>query len=158
MRISAKVDYALRASIELAAAAPEQVKGERLATLMKRPEFKLAMLPDEITSIASAEIWDLVETDLKYEGYVRRQSGQNQQLSARSDQTIPQRLDYSAVPGLRPETRQKLNAVRPPTIGSAGAISGVTPADIAILSIWLKKNSLAVHKGNEDTNCSPCGC
>jgi tRNA uridine 5-carboxymethylaminomethyl modification enzyme len=134
------------------------IHGERLATLMKRPEFDLASVADEITSEAPVEIWELVETDLKYEGYVRRQSGQNKQLSARGDQPIPRHLDYASVPGLRPETRQKLDALRPATLGSAGAVSGVTPADVAVLSIWLTKKKLEVKQPREDAERSSCGC
>jgi tRNA uridine 5-carboxymethylaminomethyl modification enzyme len=133
------------------------VQGERLATLMKRPEFKLESLPDEITRQAPVEIWELAETDLKFEGYVRRQAGQNHQLNTRSDQSIPAALDYASVPGLRPETRQKLNSVRPATLGHAGAVSGVTPVDIAILSIWLKKSTLSNDSRLEAAEIPKCG-
>jgi tRNA uridine 5-carboxymethylaminomethyl modification enzyme len=131
----------LRSVKDLAAA--QIVAGERLSTLMKRPHFKLSDLPEEITRVAPAEIWELAETDLKLEGYIRRQTGQNQRLVSRGDQEIPARLDYSLVPGLRPETRQKLATIRPTTIRQATGVSGVTPADISIISIWIIKNGVA---------------
>jgi tRNA uridine 5-carboxymethylaminomethyl modification enzyme len=134
------------------------VGGERIATLMKRPQFTLADLPNEITRSAPAEIWELAETDLKLEGYIRRQAGQNQQLTSRADQRIPERLDYSAVPGLRPETRQKLQAFRPATIRQASGVSGVTPADVAIISIWLRKQTrYDKQAAAEAADARPCG-
>ena len=134
------------------------VDGERVATLMKRPEFTLDMLPDEITRAAPPEIWELAETDLKLEGYIRRQAGQNQQLTSRGDQRIPEWLDYASVPGLRPETRQKLQAFQPATIRQAISVSGVTPADVAIISIWLKKQaSRDKHAAAEAADAPQCG-
>jgi tRNA uridine 5-carboxymethylaminomethyl modification enzyme len=88
------------------------------------------------------EIWELVETDLKYEGYAARQSEQNRQVQRRNEQAIPDGLDYRKISGLRAETRQKLASFRPSSVGQAARISGITPADVAILSIWLSKNSL----------------
>ena len=124
--------------------------GERVSNLMKRPEFQLRSLPAAVSRVAPAEIWELVETDLKYEGYVRRQTGQNQQISSRADQHIPAELDYWSVPGLRPETRQKLAAVQPATLQQASSVSGVTPADVAIISIWLSKNYLGSTRGSRE--------
>jgi len=91
-------------------------------------------------------IWELVETDLKYEGYAARQLVQNRQLERRREQVIPDGVDYSQISGLRSETRQKLATLRPPSIGRAARISGITPADIAIISIWLSKNYLQDSK------------
>jgi tRNA uridine 5-carboxymethylaminomethyl modification enzyme len=139
-------------------AAERMINGERLAILMKRPEFEMAALPEEITRIAPAEIWELAETDLKLEGYIRRQAGQNMQLMSRGDQQIPEHLDYSAVPGLRRETRQKLQAYRPTTVRDATRVSGVTPADVSIISIWLKKNKLSgTTPVDKHTAAQQCG-
>jgi tRNA uridine 5-carboxymethylaminomethyl modification enzyme len=87
-------------------------------------------------------IWELVETDLKYEGYAARQSEENRKLERRRNQIIPDGLDYGKIAGLRAETRQKLEAMRPTSLGQAARISGITPADIAIISIYLSKNDL----------------
>jgi tRNA uridine 5-carboxymethylaminomethyl modification enzyme len=138
-------------------AAERMFGGERIATLMKRHEFRLSSLPDEITGFAPPEIWELAETDLKLEGYIRRQAGQNQQLTSRAEQRIPARLDYTAVPGLRPETRQKLQAFRPETIRQASGVSGVTPTDVAIISIWLRKQTQHQSAAAEVVDTPQCG-
>jgi len=87
-------------------------------------------------------VWELVETDFKYEGYAARQSEQNQQLARKAKQRLPDGLDYDKIVGLRSETRQKLSSVRPTSLGQAARISGITPSDIAIIYIWLSKNDL----------------
>jgi tRNA uridine 5-carboxymethylaminomethyl modification enzyme len=110
--------------------------------LFKRPDFAVQNLPPEILSCVPAAIWELVETDFKYEGYAARQSEQNRQLERRHEQTIPDGLDYGKISGLRSETRQKLTTLRPTSLGQAARISGITPADLAIISIWLSKNYL----------------
>ena len=101
--------------------------------------FSLDSLPPEIQRLAQPEIWELVETDLKYEGYVQRQSAQNAKLHRDRGRLIPPDLDYEAISGLRRETRQKLSALRPISLGHAAQVSGITPADISIISIWLQK-------------------
>jgi tRNA uridine 5-carboxymethylaminomethyl modification enzyme len=118
------------------------VNGTPISVLMKRADFHLDVLPAEIRSVAPDEAWQLVETELKYEGYVRRQAQQNQQIAARESQRIPPELDFSVVPGLRPETKQRLATTRPVNLGQAARVSGVTPADVTILSIWLSKNDM----------------
>jgi len=76
-----------------------------------------------------------VETDLKYEGYVQRQTAQNAKLFRDRGRTIPADLDYESIAGLRRETRQKLSAIRPPSLGHAARVSGITPADISIMEL-----------------------
>jgi tRNA uridine 5-carboxymethylaminomethyl modification enzyme len=114
-------------------------EGKPLVALMKTQNFDLNLLPIEIRQLASPEIWGLVETDLKYEGYVQRQSAQNEKLHRDRGRHIPPDLDYETIAGLRRETRQKLSAVRPISLGHAAQVSGITPTDIAIISIWLQK-------------------
>jgi len=116
--------------------------GVPLCQLLKRPDFGIPNLPEEIRTVAPAEIWETVGTDVKYEGYVNRQAEQNRRVASRNLQPIPEGLDYGKIVGLRSETRQKLTAVRPVSLGQAARISGITPADIAIISIWLTKNPL----------------
>ncbi len=119
-----------------------KLAGTPVSQLLKRPDFGINDLPSEIQTLAPAEIWGLLETELKYEGYAARQAGQNREIAGRSSQRIPDGLDYGKIAGLRSETRQKLAAVRPVSLGQAGRISGITPADIAIISIWLTKSRL----------------
>jgi tRNA uridine 5-carboxymethylaminomethyl modification enzyme len=116
--------------------------GIPISERFKRPDFSVNDLPPEVAAIAPLCIWELVETDLKYEGYSLRQSAQNKQMENRQHQPIPDGLDYAQIPGLRVETRQKLEALRPTSLGRAARISGITPADVAIISIWLAKKNL----------------
>jgi tRNA uridine 5-carboxymethylaminomethyl modification enzyme len=120
--------------------------GTPILQLLKRPDFSVKDLPREMASIVPFCLWELIENDFKYEGYAARQSEQNRQIKQRQHQIIPDGLDYNRIPGLRLETRQKLGVLRPASVGQAARISGITPADIAIISIWLAKNSLYSEK------------
>jgi tRNA uridine 5-carboxymethylaminomethyl modification enzyme len=130
--------------LELARSTAVETKfrGISIAQLFKRPNFRMQVLPPEIFSCVPTAIWELVATDFKYDGYAARQREQNRQLERRSDQIIPDGLDYNNISGLRSETRQKLAHLRPSSIRQAARISGITPADVAIISIWLSKNDL----------------
>ena len=119
-----------------------KLRGTPVSQLFKRPDFTVRKLPPEIHSLVPAMIWELIETDFKYQGYAARQSEQNRKLERRQNQVIPDGLDYGKIGGLRAETRQKLAALRPISLGQAARISGITPADVAIISIWLYKNDL----------------
>src|SRR5438128_3039595 len=123
-------------------ATQRKINGLLISQLLKRPDFHRENLPKEIASPASAGLWDLIETEFKYEGYAARQSDQNREVARRGLQTIPDGFDFGKVIGLSSETRQKLSAVRPSSLGQAARVSGVTPADVAIISIWLIKNNL----------------
>jgi len=119
-----------------------KLTGLPICQLLKRPEFGAKDLPLELLSLLPIAIWQLIETDFKCEGYAARQSGQNRQLHRRQQQAIPNWLNYDEIPGLRSETRQKLATARPNSLGQAARISGITPTDVAIISIWLSKNHL----------------
>jgi tRNA uridine 5-carboxymethylaminomethyl modification enzyme len=123
-----------------------RVNGKAVSALLKMPDFRRDALPPEIRSIARVDLWELVETELKYEGYVQRQTSQNEKFSRSSGRPIPQNIDYEKIGGLRRETRQKLAVYRPDSVDQASRISGVTPTDLAILSIWLEKNILRFKK------------
>lgn len=120
-----------------------KLQGVPVSRLLRRPDFTVGDIPPEVVSIVPAAIWQLLETDLKYEGYATRQSQQNQKLDRQLKQLIPDGLDYGKIAGLRSETRQKLSSLRPTSLGQAMRISGITPTDIAIISIWLSKNDLS---------------
>ena len=124
------------------AAFETKIQSVPISQLLKRPGFGTQNLPAEILSLVPTEIWNLVETELKYLGYAARQSEQNRQIERRTEQIIPDGLDYNRISGLRAETRQKLAQFRPNSLGQAARIAGITPADVTILSIWLIKNSL----------------
>src|SRR5438067_5225030 len=122
--------------------------GVPISQLFKRPDFGVRDLPPEILWSVPTAIWELVETDFKYEGYAIRQSEQNRKLERQQKQIIPDGLDYGKINGLRSETKQKLTSLRPTSLGQAARISGITPADVAIISIWLSKNYLQ-HNNSE---------
>jgi tRNA uridine 5-carboxymethylaminomethyl modification enzyme len=119
-----------------------KLKGIPVSQLLKRQDFTIKSLPPDVRSAVPLPVWELLETDFKCEGYAARQSEQNRQLEHKLKQTIPNGLDYDKILGLRSETRQKLSSLRPTSLSQAARISGITPADIAIMSIWLKKNDL----------------
>lgn len=113
-----------------------------LAELLKRPELTLALLLDSFglsdSCWAGAEVREQVEIDTKYAGYLARQQAEIDRLKASEALRLPKSLDYSAVPGLSSEVRQKLQRVQPETLAQAGRISGVTPAALSLLLIHLR--------------------
>jgi len=112
---------------------------ETLAQKLRRPEMHYVDLPEKDDSL-TFEVRQQVEIELKYAGYIARQSADIQRVNQLEDKCIPDGTDYSQIPSLRSEAMQKLCATRPRTIGQAGRISGVSPADISVLTIWLKKH------------------
>jgi tRNA uridine 5-carboxymethylaminomethyl modification enzyme len=111
---------------------------DSLAKMLSRPEVNYRDLPNQ-TGNLSEEIIQQVEISIKYAGYIDRQEIEVGRMKNLEDKSIPASLDYSTVPSLRLEARQKLTKIRPMTIGQAGRISGVSPADISILLVWLKR-------------------
>jgi tRNA uridine 5-carboxymethylaminomethyl modification enzyme len=112
--------------------------------LVKRPELNLAAclrLAGEETPAAPAAVLEQIEIQHKYEGYLKRQAEMAQKMAQWEDKRIPEHFDYDAVPGLSNEIRQKLKEVRPRSLGQAGRISGVTPAAVAVLMVYVKRFS-----------------
>ena len=112
----------------------------KLAQWMRRPENSVDQLPLSMRSGFPDELWEAMEVELKYEGYITRQNAAIERMRGNEEKRIPARLDYDAINGLRAETRQKLAKVRPETLGQAARISGITPADIALLSIVIERS------------------
>ena len=119
------------------------VSGISLAELVKRPELNYELLAsiDPGRPELSAEVCEEVEIHLKYEGYIARQEKQVEQSRRLERRRIPENLDYEQIESLRIEARQKLMDVRPETIGQAARISGVSPADISVLQVYLERLS-----------------
>ena len=113
---------------------------DSLAKILCRTEVSYSDLPDKNNEL-DVEVALQVEISVKYAGYVDRQEKEVARTKNLEDKTIPDSFDYSTVPSLRLEARQKLNKIRPRTIGQAGRISGVSPADISILLIRLKRGA-----------------
>ena len=80
-----------------------------------------------------------VEVRIKYEGYIHRQEEEIQKFQSLEEKQIPDWLDYNTIPSLSFEGRQKLIRIQPKTLGQASRISGVTPADVSLLSVWMKR-------------------
>lgn len=114
-------------------------EGQTVAQWLKRSEFHVEHLPAELRDGFSTAAWESIETDLKYAGYIIRQHLEVEKLQAAEGRKIPERFDYMAVRGLRFEAQQKLAAQRPTTLGQASRISGVTPADLALLAVMLSR-------------------
>ena len=115
--------------------------GIKMADVIKRPEMdydSLAAIDPERPSL-SEEVREQVNIQIKYEGYIERQLKQVEQFKKLEAKRIPEDIDYSEVMGLRIEARQKLEAVRPVSIGQAGRISGVSPADVNMLLVHMAK-------------------
>src|SRR5581483_4085646 len=108
---------------------------------LRRPENRWSSLPEQIRGRSSPETWELLEIEVKYAGYVVRQNEAIKKAQSIEEKQLPIALDYQQIEGLRAEARQKLSAIRPINFGQAGRISGITPADLAIVHIWLRKNS-----------------
>jgi|SRR5579862_1614486 len=114
-----------------------RIGSETLAQQLRRPEISYSDVVNG--SSLSAEVRQQVEITLKYAGYVARQQSEVTKLKDLEHKQIPAGFDYASVPSLRPEARQKLSKIRPGTIGQASRVSGVSPADISILLVWLKR-------------------
>ncbi len=116
----------------------------RLADLLRRPQVTYADLApfDTTRPELPAEVTAEVEIQVKYAGYLARQEKQVAQFKAEESKALPADLDYDSITGLRIEARQKLSQIRPMSIGQAGRISGVSPADIAVLLIYLEQQKL----------------
>jgi tRNA uridine 5-carboxymethylaminomethyl modification enzyme len=127
----------IRQAKELAAST--RFQGARLDQLLKRPEVTIEQLSNDLASRFRRSVWDQVETDFKYEGYIRRQEDAITKAARAESKAIPSSINYRDILGLRAEALQKFNQIRPGTLGQAGRISGITPADIALLSIYLEK-------------------
>lgn len=108
---------------------------------LKRPENTWAGVPHEIRSQFPPPVWEQVETDLKYAGYITRQEEQIARTARHEGKAIPDWVDFTKINGLRTEAVQKLSAVRPETLGQAARLSGVTPADIALLGVWITRGT-----------------
>jgi len=114
----------------------------RLADLLRRPQISYADIApfDADRPDLPESITEEVEIQIKYAGYLERQRKQVEEFKKEESRLLPADMDYSAIVGLRLEAREKLSEIRPLSIGQAGRISGVSPADIAVLLIWLEQN------------------
>ena len=105
---------------------------------MRRPDSCLSeLLPESAGFDPAAQ--EQAQIQIKYEGYLKKEAAHLKQTAAMEGQKLPVDLDYPAISGLRIEARQKLDRLKPLSLGQASRIPGVSPADIAVLQVWLKK-------------------
>ena len=130
----------INALLESAGTAP-LTTGIRMSELIKRPQVSYDMLApfDKERPPLSRSVREKVEVEIKYEGYIARQRAQVNEMLRLEGKKIPENIDYNDVYGLRLEAREKLDKVRPADIGQASRISGVSPADVSVLLIYISK-------------------
>ena len=119
----------------------EITDGSPLIALLRRPQLRYDDLRvlDAGCAACPQDVAEQVEITVKYEGYIRRQMAEVEEFTRLESRLLPEELDYSGIDGLRLEAREKLAAIRPRSLGQAGRISGVSPADLAALMIFLEK-------------------
>ena len=127
------------------------VSGVRLEELLRRPQLNYDALTPVDTGRPALDplVREQVEVELKYEGYIRRQEADIAEMRRLENRLLPPDTDYTALRGLRKEAAEKLSRVRPRSIGQAGRISGVSPADVAVLILWLQGRASAENVSHE---------
>ncbi|MBO4339751.1 MAG: tRNA uridine-5-carboxymethylaminomethyl(34) synthesis enzyme MnmG [Clostridia bacterium] len=118
--------------------------GARLSELIRRPQLNYELLKpfDKTRPDLPEDVFEQVEIELKYDGYIKRQQAQVEEMHRLEVKKIPESVDFNAIDGLRLEAREKLTKARPQSVGQASRISGVTPADISVLLIFLAKEGV----------------
>jgi tRNA uridine 5-carboxymethylaminomethyl modification enzyme len=125
---------------KLAAILPKtRFDGLALEIWLKRPENDWRHLPADLRKPFAPDVWATVQNDTKYAGYLKRQRDQIDRSARRENDTIPPGFAYNAISGLRREAVEKLTSIQPRSLGQASRMSGVTPADLSLLSIWLER-------------------
>lgn len=132
-----------------------RVGQDTLAQILRRPSSTYSTMPCARTDLP-LEVVEQVEIALKYEGYIARQEIEVAKLKNLEEKQIPNWIDYTKIPSLRTEARQKLAKIQPATLGQASRISGVSPSDIGLLMVWLKQGPPRTT-GESDSDAN-CGC
>ena len=115
--------------------------GISLYDFLKRPEVTLEHISHFVELPEDKEVQEQVEINIKYEGYIKKSLREAEKMLSLEEKKIPKTIDYSKIPNLASEARQKLTEINPTTIGQASRISGVNPADISILMVYLRRNN-----------------
>ena len=114
-------------------------EGVKLDQWFRRSENAWSSLPESVLEMFHVELWPLIETNFKYEGHLGRQQSQIDRMARQEHRRLPAELDYTTIRGLKKEAQLRFSEIRPATLGQAGRIPGITPADLAMLVIWLEK-------------------
>ena len=115
--------------------------GISLYDFLKRPEITLEHISHFVELPEDKEVQEQVEINIKYEGYIKKSLREAEKMLSLEEKKIPKTIDYNKIPNLASEARQKLTEINPTTIGQASRISGVNPADISILMVYLRRNN-----------------
>jgi tRNA uridine 5-carboxymethylaminomethyl modification enzyme len=129
-----------RIEAELVRLSSVRIGGDTLEQMLRRSDVTYADLPNRDDSLEQ-ELIQQVEIEIKYAGYIERQELEIEKFKSLEGKRIPASFDYSAIPSLRTEAKVKLSKIRPATLGQAARISGVSPADISIVMVWLKRGA-----------------
>ena len=116
-----------------------RVQGISLDLWLRRPENDWRQLPAEVLAMHPRELWEPIAIEIAYAGHIERMRTGAARLQRQENKKIPATLDYDAIPAMKTEARQRLARIRPATIGQAARIPGITPADVALLLVWLQK-------------------
>lgn len=116
-----------------------KVGGVPLNLWLRRPENDWHNLPQDILKLMPADVWEPMSIEVIFAAHIDRMRVAAERIQRQEDKRIPEDFDYDSVPAMKTEARQRFNRVRPTTIGQAARIPGITPADIALLLVWLKK-------------------
>lgn len=114
-------------------------EGVSLDLWLRRPENSWQMLPEDLRTLFHVELWDAVATEIAYAGHIDRQHKQAAAIVKLEGKPIPDDISYADIRGLKTEAVQRLDRIRPTTVGQASRIPGITPADVSLLLVWLKK-------------------
>ena len=132
-----------------------RVGTDTLAQMLRRPEITYDILPIKDDSLP-ANARESVEIEIKYEGYIQRQIVDVERSKNVESKIIPTSFDYSTVHSLSSEARQKLTKIRPLTLGQASRISGVSPSDVGLIAVWLKRYPTTTTRDSANSCFSPC--
>lgn len=112
-----------------------------LAKWLRRPESNWNELDAALKGEYAHGIWEQAEIDIKYSGYIQRQTDTVEKTRRLEEKVIPEWVEYTSITGLKREAQTKLQHIQPKTLGQAGRISGITPADISLLAVWLERGN-----------------
>lgn len=136
-RAAAERAAAIEAGVQ--AATQCRVDGITLDLWLRRPENDWRALPPDIRALHPDELWEPIATEIAFAGHIERMRISAERLQRQENKKIPPELDYDTIPAMKTEARQRLNRVRPGTIGQAARIPGITPADISLLLVSIRK-------------------
>jgi tRNA uridine 5-carboxymethylaminomethyl modification enzyme len=116
--------------------------GQAWAHLLKRPDVSWRDLPSPF-AVVDPEIASQLETEIKYDGYLKREQAHIERTRSDEERSIPDWIDFDTIPGLKAEARAKLKKIQPRTFGQAARISGINPTDVALLQVHTKRGKSA---------------